>query len=108
MIDSSSVRVKERRTDGDVIVVEVFREPLLAQGLLGELAIRLCNKVVRWAHNLWEARSRPGCQRKCAWFVHDIKEAEGLRQQEVQEDEGDKEIGSGTNGEVEESHSPSA
>ena len=40
--------------------------------------------------------------------VHDIKEVEGESQQEVQEDKGDKEIGSGVNGEVEESHSTCA
>ena len=40
--------------------------------------------------------------------VHDIKEVEGERQQEVQEDKGDEEIGSEVNGEVEESHSTCA
>ena len=34
--------------------------------------------------------------------VHDIKEVEGVRQQEEQEDKGDEEIGSEVNGEVEE------
>ena len=38
MIGSSSARIKE--------VVEVFREPLLGHGLLGELDISLCNEVV--------------------------------------------------------------
>ena len=37
--------------------------------------------------------------------IHDIKEVEGERQQEVQEDQGDEEIGGEVNGEVEESHS---
>ena len=37
--------------------------------------------------------------------VRDIKEVEGERQQEVQEDKGDEEIGSKVSGEVEESHS---
>ena len=46
MIGSSSARIKERRTDGDAIVVEVFRKPLLAEGLLGVFDIRLCNEVV--------------------------------------------------------------
>ena len=46
MIGSSSARIKERLTDGDVIVVEVIREPLLAQGLLGVFDINLCNEVV--------------------------------------------------------------
>ena len=34
VIGSSSARIKERLADGDVIVVEVIREPLLARGLL--------------------------------------------------------------------------
>ena len=34
--------------------------------------------------------------------IHDIKEVEGERQQEVQEDKGDEEIGDELNGEVEE------
>ena len=34
--------------------------------------------------------------------VHDIKEVEGVRQQEEQEDKGDEEIGDEVNGEVEE------
>ena len=46
VIGSSSARVKERLTDGDVIVVEVIREPLLAKGLLGVFDISLCNEVV--------------------------------------------------------------
>ena len=32
--------------------------------------------------------------------IHDIKEVEGVRQQEVQEDKGDEEIGDEVNGEV--------
>ena len=40
--------------------------------------------------------------------IHDIKEVEGERQQEVQEDKGDEEIGGEVNGEVEESHSTCA
>ena len=40
--------------------------------------------------------------------VHDIKEEEGERQYEVQEDKGDEEMGSEVNGEVEESHSTCA
>ena len=46
MIGSSSARVEERLADGDVIVVEVFREPLLAEGLLGVLDISLRDEVV--------------------------------------------------------------
>ena len=40
--------------------------------------------------------------------IHDIKEAEGERQHEVQEDKRDEEIGDEVNGEVEESHSTCA
>ena len=40
--------------------------------------------------------------------IHDIKEVEGERQQEVQEDKGDEEIGGEVNEEVEESHSTHA
>ena len=40
--------------------------------------------------------------------IHDIKEVEGERQQEVQEDKGDEEIGSEVDGEVEEDHSTCA
>ena len=40
--------------------------------------------------------------------IHDIKEVEGERQQEVQEDKGDEEIGGDVNGEVEESYSTCA
>ena len=46
MIDSSSARIEERLTDGDVVVVEVFREPLLGHGLLGELEKSLSDEVV--------------------------------------------------------------
>ena len=58
VIGSSSARVKERLADGDVIVVEVFREPLLARGLLGAFDKPL-RWSGRWAHHLWEAPSRP-------------------------------------------------
>ena len=40
--------------------------------------------------------------------IHDIKEVENERQQEVQEDKGDEEIGGEVTGEVEESHSTCA
>ena len=46
VIGSFSARIKERLADGDVIVVKVIREPLLAQGLLGVLDLSLCNEVV--------------------------------------------------------------
>ena len=42
----------------------------------------------------------PAPQRQYAWLVHDIKEVEGERQQEVQEDKRNEEIGSDVNGEV--------
>ena len=45
-IGSSSAHIGERLTDGDVVVVEVIKEPLLARGLLGELDISLCDEVV--------------------------------------------------------------
>ena len=90
VIGSSSARIEERLTDGDVIIVEVFREPLLDQGLLGELDISLCNEVV--VGLITDGR-----------LVLDRE-----RQQEVQEDEGGEEIGGEVNGEVEESHSTCA
>ena len=46
MIGSSSARIEERLTDGDVIVVQVFGEPLLGYGLLIELDTSLCEEVV--------------------------------------------------------------
>ena len=94
MIGSSSARIEERLTDGDVIVVEVFREPLLGHGLLGELDISL--------------RDEESFSEMRRVFIHDIKEVDGVKQQEEQEDKGDEEIGSEVNGEVEESHSTCA
>ena len=38
--------MKERLTDGDVIVLEVIRDLLLVYGLLGVFDISLCNEVV--------------------------------------------------------------
>ena len=46
VIGSSSARIKERLADGNVIVVEVIREPVLARGLLGVFDISLCDEVV--------------------------------------------------------------
>ena len=46
MIGSSSARIKERLTDGDVIVVEVIKEPLLGQGLQGVFDISLGGEVL--------------------------------------------------------------
>ena len=40
--------------------------------------------------------------------IHDIKEVEGERQQEVREDKGNEEIGGEVNGEIEESYSTCA
>ena len=49
VIGSSWERIKERLTDGDVIVVEVITEPLLAQGLLGVLTTA---SVTKWSVEL--------------------------------------------------------
>ena len=46
MIGSSSVLVKERLTDGDVIVVEVIEGPLLAGGFLGVVGMSLRDVVL--------------------------------------------------------------
>ena len=47
VIGSSSARVEERLTDnGDIVVVQVFGEPLLGYGLLIELDISLSDEVV--------------------------------------------------------------
>ena len=47
MIGSSSARVKERLADGDVIVVEIIGEPLLARRLLGVFDISVCRVFVQ-------------------------------------------------------------
>ena len=46
VIGWSSARIKESLPDGDVIVVEVIKELLLAWGLLGVFDISLCDEVV--------------------------------------------------------------
>ena len=46
VIGSSSARIEERLADGDVIVVEVIREPLLAQGFLGVVDVSLREELV--------------------------------------------------------------
>ena len=46
MIDLCSARIRERLADGDVIIVEVIKVPLLARGLLGVLDVSLCDEVV--------------------------------------------------------------
>ena len=105
MIGSSSARIEERLTDGNVIVVEVFREPLLGHGLLVELDRRLRDEVVVGRISCGvvlfvQGTSSPAEVRVVV--IHDIKEVEGVRQQEVQEDKRDEEIGNEVNGEVEE------
>ena len=45
---------------------------MLARVHLGEFDTSLCDGSGRWAHNLWEARSRPGWQgpqRKYAGYL---------------------------------------
>ena len=94
MIGSSSARIKERLTDGDVVVVEVFREPLLGQGLLGELVISLCDEVVVGlitCGGVLIVRVASSSAAVRVFLVHDIKEEEGERQKEVQEAKGDEE-----------------
>ena len=62
----------ERLTDGYVIVVEVIREPLLAQGLLGVLDISLCDEVVVGLITCGRLVLGHGCQgpqRKCAGYL---------------------------------------
>ena len=83
VIGSSSARIEERLTDGDFIVVEVFRELLLGQGLLGVLDNRLRDEVVVGLITSAEVRGL---------VIHDIKEAEGARQQEQKGDKRDEEI----------------
>ena len=104
MIGSSSERIKERLTDGDVIVVEVFREPLLAQRLLGVLDISLRDEVVVGLIPCGEVlfgQGRSSAEVR-GFVIHDIKEIEGVRKQEGQEDKRDEEIRDEVNGEVEE------
>ena len=109
MTGSSSARVEKRLTDGDVIVVEVIRELLLAKGLLGVFDISLRNEVVvglitcggvvigQGATVLSSAEVR-------RVLIHDIKEGEGegVGQQEQQDEGRDDEEGNETKGEVEE------
>ena len=100
-----SVCFREHLTDGDVIVVEVFREPLLAQGLVGVLDISLCDEVV--VGLITSGRFVLGQGAKVLSgstqvFIHDIKEVEGVGQKEQQEDKRDDEEGDEVNGEVEE------
>ena len=70
MIGSSSARIEERLTDDDVIVVEVFREPLLGHRLLVELDISLRDEVgvglVTCGGSFCPGDPAP--QRQCAWL----------------------------------------
>ena len=92
MIDSSWARIEERLTDGDIFVVEVFREPLLGHGLLGELDISLCDEVVVGPVEEFLLSGVPSSSAAVrVVLVHDIKEEEGERQKEVQEAKGDEE-----------------
>ena len=89
MIGSSAARIKKRLTDGDVIVVEVFKEPLLGQGLLGVLDISLRDEVVVGLITCGGV-AWPRCSSSAA------------KKQEEQEDKRDEEIRDEVNGEVEE------
>ena len=51
---------------------------------------------------LFSARGPISSSRVRGLVIHDIKEVEGVRQQEEQEEKGDEEIGYEVNGEVEE------
>ena len=109
MIGSSSPRIKERLADGDVIVVEVIKEPLLARGLLGVFDISLCDEVVvgfitcgRGSFSAKVPRSSAEVRRV---LIHDIMEVGGVRQWEQQCDQRDDEEGDEVSGEVEETRS---
>ena len=105
VIGSSSARIEERPTDGDVFEVEVFREPLLAKGLLGVLGTSLRDEVVVGLITCGGVLLSGGPSSSAevrVVVIHDIKEVEGVRQQEVQEDKSGEEIGDEVNGEVEE------
>ena len=103
MTGSSSARVEKRLTDGDVIVVEVIRELLLSKGLLGVFDISLRDEVVvglitcggvvlgQGARVLSSAEVR-------RVLIHDIKEGEGVGQQEQQDEGRDDEEGNETKG----------
>ena len=94
MIDSSSARIEERLTDGDIVVVEVFTEPLLGHGLLGELDISLCDEVVVGLITCGGVLIVRGTSSSAAVrvvLVHDINAEDGERQKEVQEAKGDEE-----------------
>ena len=85
MIGSSLARIEERLTDGDVVVVEVVSEPLLGHGL-----------------QFLKSRGPDSSAAVRMAVVYYLKEGEGERQKEVQEDEGNEEKESEVYGEVEE------
>ena len=92
-------------TDGDVIEVEVLKEPLLAKRLLGVFDISLRDKVVVGLKTWRSSFSRSSAEVR-GLVIHDIKDVEGVRQQEEQEDKRDEEIGDEMNGRRD--HSPCA
>ena len=103
MIGLSSARIEERLTDGDVIVVEVFREPLLGHGLLSELDISLCEEVLVGLITVEELLLSFGPSSSAAVrvvSVHDITADEGERQKDVREAKGDEEKECEIDGEV--------
>ena len=105
MIGSSSARIKEGLADGDVIVVEVIREPLLARGLLGVFDTSLCYEVVVGLITCGRLVLGQGAMvlsGSTQGIIHDIKEDEGVGHWEQQGDQRDDEEGDEVNGEVEE------
>ena len=105
MIGSSSTRIKERLTDGDVIVVEVFREPLLGQGLLGVIDISLRDEVVVGliiCGGVVSVRVTQLLSGSARGFSPRHKEEEGEKQKEVLEAKCDEEKENEMDGEVEE------
>ena len=103
MIGSSSARIEERLTDGDVVIVEAFREPLLGQGLLGELDISLRDEVVVGLITCGEVLIVQGPSSSAevrVVVIHDIKEVEGEKQRKMQEAKGNEEKESEVDGEV--------
>ena len=104
LLRSDRLVFEERLTDGDFIVVEVFGEPLLGQGLLGVLDVSLRGEVVVGLITCGRVLFGQGGPSSSAEVrgivIHDIKEVEGER--EEQEDKRDEEIGDEVNREVEE------
>ena len=63
--------------------------------------LTLCSRVDT-VEEFFLARGPSSSAEVCGLVIHDIKEVEGVRQQEEQEDKRDEEIGDEVNGEVEE------